>query len=183
MDRSLDRRLGQRAANPPSELTRLPIPAPANGHTDSTIEVVRLTLDAVDTDRPGGLIMPVEVGTALPGLSLLALAAGAGFETATSWVMRRMGTVPSAPGTVRSELRSPSGHAELPSTGTAATSRRSHVADPQVAADIWDRDHYESDHANNDDHCQDCCDVTNDVHVSSSIFSGSTPRQRRGDHP
>jgi hypothetical protein len=32
---------------------RLPAPAPANGHTDSTIEAVRLALDAIDTDRPG----------------------------------------------------------------------------------------------------------------------------------
>jgi transcriptional regulator with XRE-family HTH domain len=36
---------------PPSELTRLPVPAPANGHTDSTIESVRLALDAIDIDR------------------------------------------------------------------------------------------------------------------------------------
>jgi transcriptional regulator with XRE-family HTH domain len=46
---------------PPSDLTRLPVPAPANGHTDSTIEAVRLALDAVDIDRPGGLVVPVEV--------------------------------------------------------------------------------------------------------------------------
>jgi transcriptional regulator with XRE-family HTH domain len=45
----------------PSDLTRLPVPAPANGHTDSTIEAVRLALDAVDIDRPGGLVVPVEV--------------------------------------------------------------------------------------------------------------------------
>ena len=46
---------------PPSDLTRLPVPAPANGHTDSTIESVRLALDAIDIDKPGGLIIPVEV--------------------------------------------------------------------------------------------------------------------------
>jgi transcriptional regulator with XRE-family HTH domain len=46
---------------PPSELMRLPVPAPANGHTDSTIESVRLALDAIDVDRPGGLVVPVEV--------------------------------------------------------------------------------------------------------------------------
>ncbi|MGH3867540.1 MAG: helix-turn-helix domain-containing protein [Pseudonocardiaceae bacterium] len=34
----------------PSELTRLPVPAPANGHTDSTTETVRLTLDAIDIE-------------------------------------------------------------------------------------------------------------------------------------
>lgn len=43
----------------PSELTKLPVPAPANGHTDSTTEAVRLALDAIDTDRPGGLVLPV----------------------------------------------------------------------------------------------------------------------------
>jgi transcriptional regulator with XRE-family HTH domain len=45
----------------PSELMRLPVPAPANGHTDSAVESVRLTLDAIDIDRPGGLVVPVEV--------------------------------------------------------------------------------------------------------------------------
>ena len=45
----------------PSELTRLPLPAPANGHTDSTTEAVRLALDAVDVGHPGGLVLPVEV--------------------------------------------------------------------------------------------------------------------------
>ena len=45
----------------PSELTRLPVPAPANGHTDSTTEAVRLALDAIDTDRPGGVTLPVAV--------------------------------------------------------------------------------------------------------------------------
>ncbi len=42
----------------PSELTTLPVPAPANGHTDSTTEAIRLTLDAIDTDRPDGLVLP-----------------------------------------------------------------------------------------------------------------------------
>ena len=45
----------------PSELTKLPVPAPANGHTDSTTEAVRLALDAIDTDRPGGVTLPVAV--------------------------------------------------------------------------------------------------------------------------
>jgi hypothetical protein len=40
-----------------SDLMRLPVPAPANGHTDSTTEAVRL----VDVDRPGGLVLPVAV--------------------------------------------------------------------------------------------------------------------------
>ncbi len=45
----------------PSELTKLPVPAPANGHTDSTTEAVRLTLDAIGVDRPDGLVVPVAV--------------------------------------------------------------------------------------------------------------------------
>ncbi|HWR48000.1 MAG TPA: helix-turn-helix transcriptional regulator [Pseudonocardiaceae bacterium] len=72
----------------PSELTRLPVPAPANGHTDSTTEAVRLALDAIDADYPEGLVLPsaalreqvaqiyaqhlacqfAEVATTLPGL-------------------------------------------------------------------------------------------------------------------
>jgi transcriptional regulator with XRE-family HTH domain len=43
----------------PSDLMRLPVPAPANGHTDSTTEAVRLALDAIDIDRPDGLVLPV----------------------------------------------------------------------------------------------------------------------------
>ena len=45
----------------PSELTSLPIPAPANGHTDSSIEAIRLALDAIEIDHPGGLVLPVAV--------------------------------------------------------------------------------------------------------------------------
>ncbi|MGH3773208.1 MAG: helix-turn-helix domain-containing protein [Pseudonocardiaceae bacterium] len=45
----------------PSELMRLPVPAPANGHTDSTTEAVRLALDAIEVDHPGGLVLPVAV--------------------------------------------------------------------------------------------------------------------------
>ncbi|HEY2763942.1 MAG TPA: helix-turn-helix transcriptional regulator, partial [Pseudonocardiaceae bacterium] len=45
----------------PSELTRLPVPAPANGHTDSTTEAVRLALDSVEDDQPDGLVLPLEV--------------------------------------------------------------------------------------------------------------------------
>ncbi|MGH3929000.1 MAG: helix-turn-helix domain-containing protein [Pseudonocardiaceae bacterium] len=44
-----------------SELTRLPVPAPANGHTDSTTEAIGLALDAIDVERPGGLVLPVAV--------------------------------------------------------------------------------------------------------------------------
>lgn len=44
----------------PSDLTRLPVPAPANGHTDSAIERVRLALMAVGHDLPGGQVLPVE---------------------------------------------------------------------------------------------------------------------------
>jgi transcriptional regulator with XRE-family HTH domain len=42
----------------PSELTKLPVPAPANEHTDSTTEAVRLALDAIDADYPDGLVLP-----------------------------------------------------------------------------------------------------------------------------
>lgn len=73
----------------PSELMRLPVPAPANGETDSAIEAVRLALMAASHDLPGGQVSPVdmlrarvtatvdalcrseqerEVGAALPGL-------------------------------------------------------------------------------------------------------------------
>ena len=72
----------------PSELTELPVPAPANGHTDSTTEAVRLALDGIETDHPDGMVLPVaalrdqvvrihrrrracrfaEVATDLPGL-------------------------------------------------------------------------------------------------------------------
>ncbi|MGH3852670.1 MAG: helix-turn-helix domain-containing protein [Pseudonocardiaceae bacterium] len=44
---------------PPSELTKLPVPAPANGHSDSATEAVRLALDAIEVGRPGGLVLPV----------------------------------------------------------------------------------------------------------------------------
>lgn len=73
----------------PSELTRLPVPAPANGETDAAVQAVRSTLMAVGRNRPGGQIVPPEalrarvtailnahyscrqdneVGAALPGL-------------------------------------------------------------------------------------------------------------------
>ena len=45
----------------PSELVRLPIPAPANGGTDAAINAVRTAVTAVSRDRPGGLVMPAEV--------------------------------------------------------------------------------------------------------------------------
>jgi len=44
-----------------SDLTRLPVPAPANGHTDSTTEAVGLVLDGIEADQPGGLVLPVAV--------------------------------------------------------------------------------------------------------------------------
>ncbi|MGH4012487.1 MAG: helix-turn-helix domain-containing protein, partial [Pseudonocardiaceae bacterium] len=43
-----------------SELTRLPFPAPANGHTDSAIAAVDLALMAVSQDLPDGQVLPVE---------------------------------------------------------------------------------------------------------------------------
>lgn len=44
----------------PSELTRLPMPAPGNGHIDAAIEQVRRALGAVDLGRPDGLVVPVD---------------------------------------------------------------------------------------------------------------------------
>ena len=45
----------------PSELVTLPVPAPGNGHTDATVEAVRLALTAVVYGRAGGLVLPVDV--------------------------------------------------------------------------------------------------------------------------
>jgi transcriptional regulator with XRE-family HTH domain len=45
----------------PSELTKLPVPAPANGHTDSTTEALRRALDAIDADYPDGVVLPLAV--------------------------------------------------------------------------------------------------------------------------
>jgi transcriptional regulator with XRE-family HTH domain len=44
----------------PSDLTSLPVPAPANGHTDSSIEAARLALLAVTDGQPGGEVQSVE---------------------------------------------------------------------------------------------------------------------------
>lgn len=44
----------------PSELIKLPIPAPANGDTDSAIKAVRRALRAVSHGRPGGQVVPVD---------------------------------------------------------------------------------------------------------------------------
>ncbi|MGH3852524.1 MAG: helix-turn-helix domain-containing protein [Pseudonocardiaceae bacterium] len=56
-----------------SELTRLPVPAPANGHTDSATDAVRLALMAVSRKRPGGRVAPVE--TLRPQVSMVLTAA------------------------------------------------------------------------------------------------------------
>lgn len=45
----------------PSELIRLPIPAPANGDTDSAIAAVHSAMTAASRHRPGGLVLPVAV--------------------------------------------------------------------------------------------------------------------------
>jgi transcriptional regulator with XRE-family HTH domain len=45
----------------PSELTQMPVPAPGDGTIDAATEAVRHALAAVDVDRPGGDLMPVEV--------------------------------------------------------------------------------------------------------------------------
>jgi hypothetical protein len=45
----------------PSELIKLPVPAPANGDTDSAIEAVRSAMTAASRNRPGGMVLPVAV--------------------------------------------------------------------------------------------------------------------------
>ena len=45
----------------PSELTKLPVPAPENGNADSATDAVRLALIAVNHDRPGGQVVAVDV--------------------------------------------------------------------------------------------------------------------------
>lgn len=64
-ERALDRRsvivaLANVLQVSPSELTSLPVPAPADGTSDSSIYAVRRALMAVSTDRPGGQVQPVE---------------------------------------------------------------------------------------------------------------------------
>ena len=44
----------------PSELIRLPLPAPTNGTTDSTTRAVRGALMTVNRGRPGGQVIPVD---------------------------------------------------------------------------------------------------------------------------
>ena len=43
----------------PGDLLRLPVPAPANGHTDATTKAVRQALNAIESDEPNGLVLPV----------------------------------------------------------------------------------------------------------------------------
>lgn len=45
----------------PSDLMRLPVPAPSNGHTDAAADEVRLALTAVSRHQPGGQVVPVQV--------------------------------------------------------------------------------------------------------------------------
>jgi transcriptional regulator with XRE-family HTH domain len=45
----------------PSELMRLPVPAPANGRTDAAIEAVRRALLGASHGLPDGQVLPVEV--------------------------------------------------------------------------------------------------------------------------
>lgn len=44
----------------PSELTKLPVPAPCNGDTDAAVEAVRLALMAISCNRPGGQVVGLE---------------------------------------------------------------------------------------------------------------------------
>jgi transcriptional regulator with XRE-family HTH domain len=57
----------------PSELTKLPVPARANGDTDAGVQAVRLALRAVVHDVPGGLALPAEVLRARVGAAVSAL--------------------------------------------------------------------------------------------------------------
>ncbi len=64
-ERSLDRlslivTLANALEVAPSELTRLPVPAPANGDTDARIAAVSSAITAVNHDLPGGQVLPVE---------------------------------------------------------------------------------------------------------------------------
>jgi hypothetical protein len=45
----------------PSDLVRLPVPVPANGHTDATIRAVRRALNAIEGEELNGLVLPVAV--------------------------------------------------------------------------------------------------------------------------
>lgn len=45
----------------PSELTKLPMPAPGNGGTDAAVEAVRHALIAVNHDQPSGQVAAVDV--------------------------------------------------------------------------------------------------------------------------
>jgi hypothetical protein len=43
----------------PSELTRLPLPVPANGDTDSAVEAIRRALMTVSGKRPDGQVVSI----------------------------------------------------------------------------------------------------------------------------
>lgn len=65
-ERSLDRRslivaLANALQVAPSELTKLPVPAPGNGETDAAIDAVRLALMAASHGVPSGQVLPAEV--------------------------------------------------------------------------------------------------------------------------
>ncbi|MGH3768189.1 MAG: helix-turn-helix domain-containing protein [Pseudonocardiaceae bacterium] len=61
-ERALDRRsetvaLADALQISPSELTRLPVPAPGNGSTDAAIQAVRRALMGVSHGLPGGQVL------------------------------------------------------------------------------------------------------------------------------
>ncbi|HEU0128113.1 MAG TPA: hypothetical protein VFQ48_05850, partial [Pseudonocardiaceae bacterium] len=45
----------------PGDLVRLPLPAPANGHTDATTKAVQRALNAIESDEPNGLVLSMAV--------------------------------------------------------------------------------------------------------------------------
>ncbi|MGH8574949.1 MAG: helix-turn-helix domain-containing protein, partial [Gammaproteobacteria bacterium] len=64
-ERALDRRslivaLANALQVSPAELTALPVPAPANGHSDAAVGALRLALMAVGRHRPGGQVLGIE---------------------------------------------------------------------------------------------------------------------------
>ncbi|MBV8542110.1 MAG: helix-turn-helix transcriptional regulator [Pseudonocardiales bacterium] len=44
----------------PTDLTRLPVPAPGNGDTDAAVGAVRQALSAVSRNRSGGQVLPID---------------------------------------------------------------------------------------------------------------------------
>lgn len=48
---------------PPTEITKLPVPAPANGETDAATEAIRVALDEIEAGHPNGAVIPTQILT------------------------------------------------------------------------------------------------------------------------